>query len=276
MVSEKVFLKAMKEARELVKASRVSQMTVAKIALGVCEITWGGASHDEMFTIKRFAFGVGINSKTLSSWIAIRRGVYEKLPADLQNTMTYTQLHAVCNKVTKDASREKVESLARKHLKTPKMDKIILGYLRETKTIMHNLDNGAGVFKLKDETLEEILFWMSMIVRYINKERPKIKPKNNDLISTSDRTKVFSAAEFAGPDRKVSITVKDQKIINHLKRQSPTKWHSPTKLGLKLSRHNKSSSSAWAGRTLNKLLEAGFMEKNEDGKYRLTRAAGKL
>ena len=52
-------------------------------------------------------------------------------------------------------------------------------------------------------------------------------------------------------------------------------WLSPTEIGMKCGQYSKSNASAWAGRTLFKLVSGGFAERKQ-GEYKLTRSASKI
>jgi len=64
----------------------------------------------------------------------------------------------------------------------------------------------------------------------------------------------------------IKITPKDREVANYIRAKE--QFISPTELGMKIKGHNKSSASAWALRSINKLLSLGMVERNKFGHYR--------
>jgi hypothetical protein len=264
-------------AKEIVSIKSHNQMEVARLALEVCEISWGGSQHRDKYTLSKFAEEIGIAGKTLSNWVAVRKKVYDKLPIAIAQKAGFVSLWGVARRVSPHADSEFVLKKYQE-LNSSKEDMKMRRYLGYLRSIAHNFQKQNAAMRLDNETMEEYLFYTKIIIRCIKNDRPGLKAKDNG-ISGKDALTNLSAAQALSVSRNhssrvfmktevgdVALTPKDRDIINFI-RKTPGKFYSPTELGMKLKGHNRSSASAWAFRTLNKLNGTGLIERNKYGKY---------
>ena len=165
--------KSVSLAKELLERNKRRQIDIAKIALQVCEITWGGRSQVGCYTMKRFANETGINESTLSNWICVYRTVYEKLPVGQQNTVTYNDMCWVANKVNSNDSIKLVRQKMNDHLSMDTFQKKIATYVSDLRAIALNYREQSAAFKVDDWVNNEILFYCEQIIFYIKQDRPK-------------------------------------------------------------------------------------------------------
>ena len=259
-------------AKKLTSIKSYNQMEIGRLAYECCEITWGGAQHVGKFTLKRFAFKIGVSAKTLSNWVSVYHNVFLKLTPKQKREMTFTTLNLVGRTVSKTTPVNIIQSKADKIGARGNLDTRILGYLSDTSGILMNLKQRNGALKCDDETLEEVLFYAQSIVDVIKEDRKDIKAKNNHLTKIYRRNAVSSAAAALCLPREFRITDKDMKIINYMRKKN---YCSPTDIGVTVGNYKKSNATAWSLRTLQKLEEHGYVEKQQ-GKYKLTRNAASL
>jgi len=264
------------EAKNLLGIKEARQMEIAIIALDICEITWGGgrSRHDELFTLKRFAHEININPKTLSNWIAVKKLVYDKIPQKIRNEVTFTFMAQIAKSINKDSSPAKVSKMISKFIDQSSVDVKLLGYLGVVKSILYNLEERSGSITCGKDTLEEILYYAIELKKAILRENKKLRPYDHGLISIYSKHNKVSAARALGIPRNVKITVKDQKVINWMKKNAG--FRGPTEIGIKAGKHNRNNASAWAVRSLFKLKSVGLVERDVRGKYQLTRKAKKF
>lgn len=72
-----------KLGRALLREVRCYQVQIAYYATKVCTIRHGGKSGD-LYTLSRYAYDIGMNSKTLSEWVSVYRNVILKLDKDMK------------------------------------------------------------------------------------------------------------------------------------------------------------------------------------------------
>lgn len=163
-------------AREIVSTKKINQMRVATLALEVCEITWGGRANryaDEMYTLKRFANEIGVNMKTLSGWVAIKTKVYEKLSNNVQSKLSFSDCRRILDVVGyKKRTSESVEKIALKYISQDRFDFKIRHYCNNLRSLASNFKKGSAEVKCSKETLQEIKFYCTIILKKI----PSIKP----------------------------------------------------------------------------------------------------
>lgn len=268
-------------AKEFCEQKKISQMRVAELALEVCEITWGGYHLEKKYTLKRFADEIGMSMKALSTWCAVRRMVYEKLPKDERDSVTFTKLHHIALRVTKDSTPEFVVEKFKEIAKMDSLENTMLRHLADVRSATYNFAVNDAASRLNIKTVEEFLFYAEKIRKCILKEHKGIKPKDHGLCA-KNALGALSAARALGLERgdgegsmrlktsdghgSITITPKDRDIVQFMKKKDV--FWSPTEIGMKLGRHNASSASAWAYRSLNKLQSLGAVERNTKGQYR--------
>jgi len=272
------------ERAKLLYASRhQNQMEIARVALEVCEISWGGTPQTNKFTLLRFAEECGISSRTLSNWVGVRRAVFEKLPPEASSNATFTQLAAISARVKPDAPRSHVFKVYDDLVNVSSVDLKMRKYIGALRSTAYNFSRMNAADAIEKNTLEEVLFYAQIIVGAIKKTHPESKPTDHGLAS-KNKIRGMSAAQALmlprnhfgeretvigrdGSGVEVRITPKDRDIIQFLKKNKG-KWLTPTEIGMKLKGHNRNSASAWAYRTVNKFIGTELIERNNRGAYR--------
>ena len=186
---------AIAEAKRVVNQIEGYQMRIANLAIKVCEITWGGAvklaEQRDKYTLSRFASETGVNVRTLSNWIGMRKLVFDKLSKAQQNKAVYADLLAVARKVNRQTPVSKVREAFEDHMSCDTFERKCRRYLYELRSLEWNFRCQAAAFKLSDETLKETLFFCGKIIEEIKKDRPGIVP---EFCGISTRFKASAAA----------------------------------------------------------------------------------
>jgi len=270
------------EARAVLGTKRNCQMKVARLALEVCEITWGGAIKRDYFTLANFAKECGCNPKTLSTWVNIEKNVYSKVSPDEAMDLSYTVASTVARHVDRGTPPEEVTRLVR-DMKAARgsFDARMSKYLKYLSGLDFNFETKLAADLCKREVLEEILFYTDRIRKNIRKGKHKNLRSINHNIASRFGTNNLSANRALGTPGRVSdskglhsekLNKKDMKILEYIKK-SKRKWHSPTDVGMTLGGYSKSSASAWAYRTFKKLESVDLMKRSDRGHYCLTKRA---
>lgn len=258
-VDAKKWEQTVHDAKLVVASRENNQMKIAELALSVCEITWGG-TQKSAYTLTRFSEEIGIPAKRLSAWIAIKRNVFDKISTEMKKQSSFTDWAYIAKHVTRNTPREAVEKHIFKRVNVDAFDHKLLRYCANIKGLLYNFEYHNAFLRAQPETLQEIKFY----IETINNGMEGIEALNHGLSAAHSSYEV-SASSTLG-ERKWKINDNDRRVLELL---TETKtWWSPTDIGLKLSGLNKSSSSAWALRSLFKYLNLGKVEKNDRSQYR--------
>lgn len=271
-------------AKQAISGRNTQQMKIAELALEVCEISYGGGHMVGKYTLKRFAEEVGMKTKTLSNWVAIKRMVYDKLSPENRINASYTRAAHVSSRVSPKATSAHVNKVYQELNEANPMETKMIRYLYDFRSAAYNFEtkNAAGV--LSKKVLQEYLFYCQVIERAVHRKYKNIRAKNNNIshLASFKTVSAASACLVSGKRNsesrvaiqwvdsksggRIAISPKDRDIVNYLKKKAG-KFVSPTELGVKIKGHSKSSATAWAGRTIAKLLELELIERNKFGHY---------
>lgn len=270
------------KAKDICAVKETNQMEVARLALEVCEISWGGSNFAGKYTLQRFADEVGCSSRVLSTWVCVRRSVFDKIPEVERAGVSYTKLALVACRVAVDASPKHVRRKFREMTNRDQFQDKMIRHLASVRSAAYNFERADAADKCSKKMLQEYLFYCRAISNKILGNNRGMKAADNGLAGKGSFI-VMSANKALGTLRppgkgtikvkdpmghgEISLTPKDRDIANLL-RKTPDKFFSPTEIGVELKGHNRSSASAWACRTLNKLLALEHVERNKLGKYK--------
>jgi len=171
--------KAVDQAEKLLKNIDGHQMKVAEIALSVCEITRGGRLPEGTYTLTRFASEVGVNFRTLSNWVGIKRGILDKLPSYEKANAKYADLVYISREVGQNPTAAKVKEVYQKHIEEDQFERKIRRYTQDLKNLSYNFEKNAAAFKASEEILKEILFYTRKITEAIKRDRPALTPEKS-------------------------------------------------------------------------------------------------
>lgn len=147
-------------AKVFVTKMNRSRMEVAKLAIEACDIQWGGGNHwkkfEGVFTIKRFAEEVGINSKTLSEWCSIKRLIHDKLPEGVWSDSDFMAAYRSRKKVSRTSSPEEVAKIYTDELNRDQTNFYLFRGLSRLKTTRHLIFKKANLNDLDIEELTEM------------------------------------------------------------------------------------------------------------------------
>lgn len=270
---EKKWEENIAEAKTIISSRHYSQMEVARLCYEVCEPTRGGRQVDEtVFTIKRFAKEAGIHAKTLSQWMCVYRNVFIKLDSELKVRSNYTACATISKTTTPDASASVVREKVRKYLSNDSLDAKIIRYLGNLRAIAHNFETQDVSNRVKQETLEEVLFYSEMIIHNIKRSfGNSVKPKFHGLTNVYNIREGNSATSMSVYVKdnlgfKIKLSPNDLKILELLKQN---KGATPTQLGAGIVSNRAKSPTAKklaALRSLQK-LEGLDLVKSKKGRY---------
>lgn len=196
--TENQWVSAIEASRSLFQQSRFHQMKIAELALSVCEITHGGNMKNgitqERYTIKRFSKEVGVNQKTLSTWIAVKTLIYDRLDAQRKRNCRYTDLQRTCRLINKKTPPAKVIKLFDDYKNMDQFEARIVNYMDDLRSLCFNFKKQSAALRCSKETLKEILFFTRSISEEISKEHPRLGGK---LMGVASRQKGFHSAAKA-------------------------------------------------------------------------------
>lgn len=271
---EMLWEKNISEARSIIATTKNQQIKVATLALEVCEISRGGGRRD-LYTITRFAKEIGVNKKTLSTWMSVKKLCVDKLPKNIVYNAKYSDLLRTSILLKNNSSNKEVLKAYEGVTGGSSIELIVKGYIRELRSLHYNFELKDAANLCDEKILQETLYFCNGIIKKIKESNRNIFPQINGISSKANR-RFISINEAIGNKAltnennfyvgDIKITQKDMKIINFIKRNK--KFHSPTEIGMKLGMHNYNSASTWAYRTLNKLLSLDVVERNKHGHYK--------
>lgn len=258
-------------AKKLLSQKKYSQMQVADLALEVCEITWGGSSKSmKMKTLTEFAKEIGVNAKTLSNWVGIKKNIYDKLTPDLKINSKMTHLIMAAKSVsTKCSVKEAVDAVSR-IVYTSGPDMRLIKYLANLKSIHTNMQNEGLVLLCKEKTLAEIKYYCHETIKTIDKNAgKKIVAADHGLCSA--KTHFVSAASTMGVSRVWKMNESDKAVLDFMTKKKSLS-HGVVNIGRNVFKEPGITPTAAKLRTirsLNKLREMGLVSRDEFNQYQL-------
>lgn len=266
---ELIFNRNVEAVRQLLKKNKQS-LQIAELCYEATEIVHGG-KHSDLFTLAEFAKRTSINHKTLYNWVALYKDVYLKLNDKEKQRATIRSLKDI--KLYGEISKTKSISDVHAEIKTIKaLELTVVRYGQSLKSLRMATGNPLFPHQVSKEVCEELLFYLDAVKRGVLVARPGLTAKNHFYFTKQAGSSDYNSllmGEYNSPvdKRKIKITKKDQKVFKYLSKFRG-KFLSPTRIALTLDpTKNKSSASAWACRSLQKLQELQFVERSADGEY---------
>jgi len=276
------------EAKAIVVARQSMQIKIAEYALEVCEIDWGGvhSKYSDKFTMKRFAEEIGLNARTLSTYINIKKNVFDKLDQNLQTKASYTIMHHVARTVDRSTTKKILRQKVKNELSFAAVDRKLISYTKALRSLCHLFEKGEPQIDGSKTVLEEVKYYATTLKELVDQHIPEVKPFNHNVISNYS-AKHLSANEALGtiktdrpnlnklettivsPDglSEVQLRTKDLKVLKLLKQSK--KALGPTEIGMRVENLSRSNASAWALRSIRKMMEVGLLERTKEGRYKV-------
>lgn len=147
-------------AKKFVTGMNKGRMEIARLAMSACQISWGGGNHwkkfDGVYTLKAFAEEIGVSSKTLSAWVAIRRDVMNKLPAGVYDESQYMAAYRTKMRIKRNSKKEEVTRVYDEELKRDQVNFYFYQGLKKIKTTRHLVFNKVNLSDLDFEEVVEM------------------------------------------------------------------------------------------------------------------------
>ena len=167
-------------AKSYISKMAQHRLDIAMLALEVCDIRWGGgdhwANHEGTYTLKRFAEEIGLNPKTLSGWVRVKRNVIDKLieakePIDI--VTDWSALVRTADRTKHSASAQDVLKHFKKwDKKKPfNQDRYTLSALRRFRSFEYFLHNKADPSKMSETDMDEMGSKIKSIQKWIRDNR---------------------------------------------------------------------------------------------------------
>lgn len=188
---------AIRTARQFVTNYDKTRWKICEIALGVCNITYGGRRSPMEFTLKRFANEIEINYQTLHDWIRIKRLVYDKLPIKVRDKISgykYTDLADVCEEVDEKSTPKQVYTKLKEVLsELPENKKFMMYYDKGLGAILYNAQRPINMMNVDSNIIQKIVDRLKLITSLFEKELELRKKysKTDRLVKAKDK---FTAA----------------------------------------------------------------------------------
>jgi hypothetical protein len=266
------------DCKYIIHQRKTDRIYVAEKALEVCEITWGGSKYRDKYTLTQFAEEIGITPSTLSNWVAVKTMVYDKLEPKIRKSTSYTECATVARTLKPNTSDFIIRGLVG-NITTPKgkNKRLVITYLKYLRAAANKL-NGKVVAQSDKESLEECLFYADIITHTILSYNSNLEPTDHNIIARNkfgylsvnkalgriNIMGIYDDPDFKG---KIHIKQKDQEVIDHMRGQKV--YLSPTKIGITVGKQTKNAASAWAHRSLIKLMDLKLITKNKNGHYKV-------
>lgn len=168
------------KAKLALKTQHRTQMAVAALALDSCEVKRGGRAG--YYTLKRFAEEIGMDGRLLSMWVSIYRRVFLKLPHQIQQQASYSQMVEIYPKISENDSSASIARRYNNEFVVLKQERKIIKYGTYLKIISKHLIDRGATATLSKETLEEIQFFVNQIREIL--DAAQIKPQDHGLFKT--------------------------------------------------------------------------------------------
>lgn len=252
------------EAKALLKDRKASQMKIAQLALEVCEITWGGGRKLEGRSLGDFAKEIGVQNKTLSSWVCIKRNLYDKLSPDLKLKSRVGDLFLAAKGLPSNCSVEEANKSVGEIVYNSGPDRRMLSLISQLKSLYSNMSKETVVMLCKKEILQQIKFYCEQILVEID--------KNSDQPITAEdhglrEVRSVSASSGLGISRVWRMKPNDKLILDYMKKKKT--FLSPVFLGTQLFTDvTKTAAKLRTLRSLNKLREMGHVTRDNKGLYK--------
>jgi hypothetical protein len=278
---EAMWAENVQKAKTMVSVRKQNQMEIAGLALEVCEITRGGPAVIGRYTLKRFAEEIGMNSRVLSGWVSVRVKVYSKLPSEKRTGCTFTQLAHVALRVAPDSTQGFVLKRFAEICEKDPFEAKLCRRLPAIRAAAQNFAKEGAAGRLPVEMLQEFLFYCGNIAEQIRKHYPNISGADHGIAATTNFRSLTAADALKLPSRKVAgytevddpdgfgkvkLTEKDKTVAHFLRRGK--KFFGPAEVGIRVGKRSPTAATAWALRTLQKLVGLNLVERNKHGQYR--------
>lgn len=192
----KKWIDAVERARHINSIKQLPQLEIASIALSVCEITWGGNKkeiRENPYTLTRFAKETGITPKTLGNWCTTYRNVYARLPQELKDQVSYTDMAYLAKFVNRETPADAVVKRVENYLSEDTYETKIARYLQHIRSLAHNFETSGAALRCNNKILEEVTFYCQSIMRAIRRDKKGIKGQMNG-VARSVNIKALSIA----------------------------------------------------------------------------------
>lgn len=264
-----------RQSKEIMKSRQFMQMEIAENALEVCDISWGGhySKYENSYTLTRFAKEIGVSNRTLGTWVAVKKRVYDKITKAEAKESSYQEMHDVAVSVPTNASKSKVREALAYRKGRGNVDAKMITYCRYMHTVINHLFKDEVLSDISPPVLNELLFCSETISQMIRKHDSTVKPIDEGLARKKAK-KHMSAAEALGlKDSKTKmvraadgtkhtrITKFDNDVYEGLKRPCMAK-DVAKEMGLK-----DKSGRLRVFRSIKKLMEIGAVERYSKGIY---------
>lgn len=164
---------AIRKARQYTAGYHRARWIIADLALSVCDVSLGGRKGPTVYSIRRFADEIEIDSKTLYQWIRVKRLVLDKLPKMVQKNAhkyLYQDFDAVCELVKKDTSPREVRDIWMTHLKTDPDTKKFKKYSAHLNALLYNAQRPIMMREVSADLINEMIKKCDLISSLLRKE----------------------------------------------------------------------------------------------------------
>lgn len=257
------------EARSLIKNKNNYQMRVARLCLDVCEIKKGG-NHEGFFTVQDFAKDIGVKVKTLYNWIEHHRRIFSKLDAETKKHISQTAINEIYRKTTRNTPTRDIVELAKQYAFVNNADLTAARYIQALRSLTKLYTDKDGLERLSKETSESTKYYVDILADILS----RVKAKDHQFITSQQKKPNGGSLPVPGwyddeDGMKIKISGKDVDVLRYLRQHGARskKGLSPTSIGVKLGNKTKSDASAWACRSLEKLVTLGYAQRIDGGSY---------
>lgn len=160
-VTNREWSMAIREARSFISNYDKYRWKVVTLALGVCDYSHGGRKESQ-FSLKKFSAEIGLNSKTLYEWVAVKRKLLDKLPTDVLkkeaiNKRGFQDLKLVADKLELDSSASEAKTQYMQFFAQKPEEIKFSKYLKTLKTLLYNSQRPITMLEVSTEILEEMI-----------------------------------------------------------------------------------------------------------------------
>lgn len=184
--TEAKWTETVEKAKAFVLQISKCRLQIAELALEVCDVRWGGgahwANHEGTYTLKRFAEEIGVNPKTLSNWVRVKRNVMDKLieaGEEVDPMEDWSAMTRVADRTKHDADPEAVKtsfaSWDKKRVKAFNHAQYVLQMRRKTKSFRHFVENVAKPGKIDGAEIQEMKHDMQAIIKWVRQNGSRFK-----------------------------------------------------------------------------------------------------
>lgn len=186
-------------AKKIHKRMMKDRLEIAKLAVEACDIKHGGGAHwknfQGIYTLNKFAHEVGINYKTLHTWVKVYRLVKSQLPASEWDENNWPAALRTASRVTSKTPRQEVRKTYREE-RLKNGEALSLVVITKRMTTYATALLGFAARDLATADLAELALASTAISQWAEQELKDRYSKGGLALSKQQQARLAKRAEY--------------------------------------------------------------------------------